>query len=493
MARIVPVNAKGTRDFLPRDLVRRNRVFGLLRDTFERYGYEPLETPAVENTQVLEGKYGEEGDRLLFRILKRGASLEAALRELLETPKLTAGDLAAASFEVVDSPSEAAPDAYETPRWTAAQAARLLSDEALRYDLTVPFARVIAAHQNEIVFPFRRYQMQPVWRADRPQRGRYREFYQCDVDCVGSRSMTVDAEMAAIHHEVFTRLGFTTFVTRINHRGLLDALMESCGVAPERRVAALTAIDKLDKIGIAGVREELAKAGIAEDAIARLAEAIGVAGEPRAVLAQLRPVLGGTEQGAVGLRELDEVFAALADMGVPPERYTFDVSLVRALSYYTGTIYETVLTDSRLGSLGGGGRYDQLIGQFLGRELPCVGISFGIERIFDALVEKHLLTDEAVTTTQALVTLFAPETVAASLALAGSLRAAGIRTEVYTEPRDLKPQLSFANKKGIPLAVIIGPDEAARDAAVLRDLRSGAQETLPQAEVAARAQALLGA
>jgi histidyl-tRNA synthetase len=241
------------------------------------------------------------------------------------------------------------------------------------------------------------------------------------------------------------------------------------------------------------VREELAKVGIAEDAIARLTEAIGVAGEPRAVLAQLRPVLGGTEQGAAGLRELDEVFAALADMGVPSERYTFDMSLVRALSYYTGTIYETVLTDSRLGSLGGGGRYDQLIGQFLGRELPCVGISFGIERIFDALAEKHLLADEAVTTTQALVTLFAPETVAASLALAGSLRAVGIRTEVYTEPRDLKPQLSFANKKGIPLAVIIGPDEAARDAAVLRDLRSGAQETLPQAEVAARAQALLGA
>src|SRR5690349_20800244 len=232
MARIAPVNARGTRDFLPRDLVRRNRVFALLRETFERYGYEPLETPAIENTAVLEGKYGEEGERLLFRILKRGRELESGVRAL---------------------------DALPADERGAAALARFLSDEALRYDLTVPFARVIAAHQNALVFPFRRYQMQPVWRADKPQRGRYREFYQCDVDCVGSRSMTVDAEMAAIHHEVFTRLGFTTFVTRINHRGLLDALMESCGVAPERRVAALTAIDKLDKIGIAGVREELAK------------------------------------------------------------------------------------------------------------------------------------------------------------------------------------------------------------------------------------------
>src|SRR5215472_116558 len=204
MARIAPVNAKGTRDFLPRDLVRRNRVFALMRDTFERYGYEPLETPAVENTSVLEGKYGEEGDRLLFRILKRGASLESAAREL-------------------------GPDASEA---TASALSRVLSDEALRYDLTVPFARVIAAHQNDIVFPFRRYQMQPVWRADRPQRGRYREFYQCDVDCVGSRSMTVDAEMAAIHHDVFSRLGFTTFVTRINHRGVLRSLM-ALGEVPE--------------------------------------------------------------------------------------------------------------------------------------------------------------------------------------------------------------------------------------------------------------------
>ena len=464
MARIAPVNAKGTRDFLPRDLVRRNRVFALLRETFERHGYEPLETPAVENTHVLEGKYGEEGDRLLFRILKRGRDLESGFRGAEALPEDGRG---------------------------AASLARELSNEALRYDLTVPFARVIAARQNDIVFPFRRYQMQPVWRADKPQRGRYREFYQCDVDCVGSRSMTVDAEMAAIHCEVFTRLGFASFVTRINHRGLLAALMESCGVPEELRGEALVTIDKLDKIGVEGVRGELVKAGLSDTSTDKLMEILEVSGAPRDVVTAVRPLLGDHAPGAAALRELDEVFAALAMMGVPAERYRFDLSLVRGLSYYTGIIYETVLTDSTLGSLGGGGRYDRLIGMFTGQDRPCVGISFGLERIFDALDEKGLLADEASTTTQALVTLFAPETLAASFAVARALRAAGMRTEVYTEPKDLRTQLTFANKKGIPLAVILGPDEAARGEVVLRDLRSGAQEPVAQEAVAARAAALL--
>ena len=465
MARISANNAKGTRDFLPRDLVHRNAVFALMRETFERYGYEPIETPAVEHTSVLEGKYGEEGDRLLFRILKRGRELESGARAVDQLPQ---------------------------EQRSPASLARQLSDEALRYDLTVPFARVIAAHQNDIVFPFRRYQMQPVWRGDRPQRGRYREFYQCDVDCVGSRSMTVDAEMVAIYAEVFSRLGFTTFVTRINHRGLLDALMEGCGVPPERRVAAMTAIDKLDKIGTDGVRGELERAELSERATESLMSVIGMAGAPRAILDALQPLVGENEKGRAALRELSELFSYVAAMGVPPERYTFDMSMVRGLSYYTGTIYETVLTDSTLGSLGGGGRYDQLIGMFLGRELPCVGISFGVDRIFDALAEKNLLADEAVTTTQALVTLFAPETAAQSFAVAGELRQVGVRTEVYTEPKELRNQLTFANKKGIPLVVILGPDEAARGEVVLRDLRSGHQRSVPQAEVAAQALAILG-
>ncbi|MGH2486464.1 MAG: histidine--tRNA ligase [Ktedonobacterales bacterium] len=465
MARIAPTNAKGTRDYLPRDLVRRNRVFALLRETFERYGYEPLETPAVENTNVLEGKYGEEGERLLFRILKRGHSLESAGRAIVAEPEehVSAGSLA-----------------------------RELSDEALRYDLTVPFARVIAARQNDLVMPFRRYQMQPVWRADRPQRGRYREFYQCDVDCVGSRSLAVDAEMAAIYCDVFTQLGFTSFVTRINHRGLLDALMEACAVPVERRVVALTLIDKQDKIGDDGVRAELLKAGFAEASVARLMEAITLTGAPEAVMEAVRPLIGDNPRGAQALRDLAEVFARLRDLGAPDEHVTFDLALVRALSYYTGTIYETVLRDSTLGSLGGGGRYDELIGAYLGRDLPCVGISFGLDRIFDALDEKGLIAAEAVTTTQALVTLFAPETVAASLGLATRLRRAGVRTEVYPEPRELKAQLSFANKKGVPLAFIMGPDELARGEVTLRDLRTGEQRAISLEDAPARARELLG-
>ena len=465
MARIAPVNAKGTRDFLPRDLVRRNRVFALLRETFERHGYEPLETPAVENTHVLEGKYGEEGDRLLFRILKRGRELESGFGR-----------------------AEALPE----DGCDAAALARELSDEALRYDLTVPLARVIAARQNDIVFPFRRYQMQPVWRADRPQRGRYREFYQCDVDCVGSGSMTVDAEMAAIYCEVFTRLGFTSFVTRINHRGLLAALMESCGVAEELRGVALVMIDKLDKIGAEGVRGELMKAGLSDASTDKLMAILEVSGAPRDVVAAVRPVLGESAQGETALRELDEVFATLAMMGVPAERYRFDLSLVRGLSYYTGTIYETVLTDSTLGSLGGGGRYDRLIGMFTGQNRPCVGVSFGLDRIFDALDEKKLMTDEASTTTQALVTLLGPQNAPASFALARELRQADIRTEVYADFKDLKTQLTFANRKGIPLVCIIGDEERQQNVVTLRDMRSGTQEAVAQEAVATRAREVLG-
>ncbi len=463
MARIAPVNAKGTRDFLPRDLVRRNRVFSLLRETFEHHGYEPIETPSVENTNVLEGKYGEEGDRLLFRILKRGESLEKAARMLLAEAD---GDHSAAALS------------------------RLFSDEALRYDLTVPFARVIAAHQNDIVFPFRRYQMQPVWRADRPQRGRYREFYQCDVDCVGSRSMTVDAEMVAIYCEVFTRLGYTNFVTRVNHRGLLNSLMAVSAVPEDKRVATMTAMDKLDKIGLDGVREELVKLALGDASVDQLIEMIGLSGTPQAMLAALRPMVADSTEGVEALDELAEVFEYAAAMGVPTERVSFDMSLVRGLSYYTGPIFETVLTDMQFGSLGGGGRYDRLIGQFTGRDLPCVGISFGLERIFDTLSEQDA-NEEPATTTQALVTLFSRETFAHAFALARDLRAAGICTEVYTEPKKLSTQLTFAKNKGIPLAVILGPEEIAAGAVVLRDMRTSTQRAVPSADAAAQAQALL--
>jgi histidyl-tRNA synthetase len=457
MAKTPPTPPKGTRDWLPRELVVRNRVFGLLRETFERYGFEPLETPSVELTSVLEGKYGEEGDRLLFRVLRRGQELEAAAATVGELPAEERG---------------------------AAALARALSDMALRYDLTVPFARVVADHLNELQLPFRRYQIQPVWRADRPQRGRYREFFQCDVDCVGSRSVSVEAEMLAMVNEVFTALGFRDFTVRINHRGLLDALMERATVPAERRPAALTILDKLDKIGQEGVRAELEKAGLADDAVSLLMQATGISGAPGVVVEALRPLVGSEAAGASAVQELEECFSYLAAMGVPAARFAFDISVVRGLSYYTGIIYETVAAGAPVGSLASGGRYDKLIGMFLGRDLPCVGLSFGLDRMFEALRLLSLLHDEAATTTQALVTLFGRETVAASFALASELRAAGVRTEVYAEPKELRPQLAFASKKGIPLALILGPDELARGEVALRDLRAGTQHAVARAEVA---------
>jgi histidyl-tRNA synthetase len=456
MAKTPPAPPKGTRDWLPRDLVVRNRVFGLLRDTFERYGFEPLETPAVELASVLEGKSGEEADHLLFRILRRGQELEAAAGAVAELP---------------------------LEERNAAALARALSDMAMRYDLTVPFARVVAGHLNDLQLPFRRYQIQPVWRADRPQRGRYREFYQCDVDCVGSRSVTVEAEMLALVSEVFTTLGFRDFTIRINHRGLLDALMDSARVPAERRVAALTAMDKLDKIGQAGVRAELEKAGLEAASTELLMQAIGITGAPGAVVEALRPLVGDNTTGAAAVQDLDECFGYLAAMGVSPQHYAFDISVVRGLSYYTGIIYETVAAGAPVGSLASGGRYDTLIGMFLGRDLPCVGISFGIDRMFDAMALLGLLSDEATTTTQALVTLFSRETAEASFSLAAELRGAGIRTEVYAEPKELRPQLAFASKKGISLALILGPDEIARGEVALRDLRAGTQRAVTRVEI----------
>ncbi len=464
MARIAPVNAKGTRDFLPRDLVRRNRVFTLLRETFERYGYEPLETPAIENTSVLEGKYGEEGERLLFRVLKRGRDLESAGRALLGEGEqgLRAGELS-----------------------------RQFADEALRYDLTVPFARVIAAHQNEILLPFRRYQMQPVWRADRPQRGRFREFFQCDVDCVGSRSVTVEAEMLGMANEVFTRLGFTDFIIRINHRQLLAALLESLGVVEEQRTGVFVAIDKLDKIGPDGVRAELEKTGLEPETIDRLLETLALDGTPEELLERLDPVVGASEQGRAALDDLRSLFRALPAMNVPAESFRFDLSLVRGLGYYTGPIFEVISAGAPIGSIAGGGRYDQLIGAFLGRDLPCVGISFGIERIFTAMEILGLQSDVAVTTTQALVTLFSTELAPEAFSLATVLRASGVRTEVYAEPRDIGTQIRFASNKGIPVVCILGPDEIARNEVALRDLRTKEQHAVPREVAVVRVLELL--
>jgi histidyl-tRNA synthetase len=303
--------------------------------------------------------------------------------------------------------------------------------------------------------------------------------------------MTVDAEMVAIHHEVFARLGFQTFVTQVSHLGLLDALMEASGVAPEQRTPARVQIDKFDKIGAEGVRVELQRIGLADRVTDALLETLSLTGAPLDMLEALRPLLRETQQGETSIRELQEVFGYIRAMGVPQERYELRLSMVRGSDYYTGSIYETVLPGSGLGTLGAGGRYDRLVGMFLGRDIPAVGISFGVERMLVALEDAGLLAGGAITTTQALVTLFDAETVSASFALAQALRAADLRTEVYTEPKGLGPQLAFASKKGIPLAFIIGPDELARGEVKLRDLRTREEISIPQAEAPAQALARL--
>jgi histidyl-tRNA synthetase len=313
------------------------------------------------------------------------------------------------------------------------------------------------------------------------------------VDCVGSRSVTVEAELLAMVSEVFSRIGFQDFSIKINHRALLAALMEGAGVPEARRTPALVAIDKLDKIGDAGVREELATAGLEPETIERLMGALGVCGTPREMLAGLEGTIGQTASGKLALDELRALFKYLPLYGVPAERYKLDVATVRGLAYYTGIIFETVAEGAPVGSLASGGRYDKLIGLFSGRDLPCVGISFGIDRMFTAMELLNLFSGEERTETQVLVTLFDTETMPAAFALATELRAAGIRTEVYAEPKELGPQLAFGGKKGIPLACIQGPEEVAKGEVGLRDLRTKQQRTLPRAQVVAEALKLLAA
>jgi histidyl-tRNA synthetase len=303
--------------------------------------------------------------------------------------------------------------------------------------------------------------------------------------------MSLDAEMVAIHYEVYSRLGFQSFVTQVSHRGLLDALMEACEVAPELRVTARVQIDKFDKVGADGVRAELLRVGLSERVVDALLDALTITGDPFDMLETLTPRLRGTQQGETSIRELGEVFDALQALGVPKERYELRPSMVRGSDYYTGPIYETVLPGAGLGTLGAGGRYDRLVGMFLGRDIPATGISFGIERTLVAMADAGLLEGDTLTTTQALVTLFNAEMAPASLALAQTLRAAGVRTEAYPEPKGLGPQLAFGSNKGIPLAFILGPDEAARGEVKLRDLRTRAEISVPLAEAATEALARL--
>lgn len=416
------------RDFLPADVRKREYVIGVIKQVYESYGFEPLETPAVENLETLTGKYGEEGNQLIFKILKRGEKLEQSLGSLgIEEPAGTEREMNS-KISQTD-----------------------LSDLALRYDLTVPLARVVANNRERLPKFFKRYQIQPVWRADRPARGRFREFYQCDVDAIGSDSPAVEAEIISAACNILTRLGFTDFVVRVNHRELLRRIVSDAGISNESD--ALVALDKLDKIGIDGVRSELLERGISHDSADSFLAAVS---------------------RSVTFPALDELSKLCG--GLPIE---LDVSLARGLSYYTGTIMEMVLTDGDFaGSIGGGGRYDGLIGMFGKEQIPACGFSLGLERILVVMEERGMFPPEIADSTAAdvMVTMFSEDAVSDSLKLANGLRSKGLRVTVYPEPDKFAKQMKYADQIKVPFVCILGESEVYDGTVIVKDMKTGEQQ-----------------
>ncbi len=420
--------AKGTRDFLPAAMYGRLRVIQTIRDVYATFGFEPLETPAMERVDTLMGKYGDEGDRLIFKILERGEGGREGKADL-----------------------------------------------ALRYDLTVPLARVMAMNQG-LPLPFKRYQIAPVWRADRPQKGRFREFYQCDGDIVGSKSLVADAECIAMAHLALEKLGFDDFVVHLNHRALLSAIVAAAGVS-EHESDVLVAVDKLDKIGQDGVTKELQERGIPDASIARLWAVLAAPNNLDRVAAELG------EDAAGPIADLRTLLEHLADLGA--HRVVFDATLARGLGYYTGAVYEVKITNGGVGTVAAGGRYDGLIGMFSGKPVPAVGISIGIERLLVVMEERGMLAG-AGTPVRALVTVFSPDTVHAALELTRSLRGAGIAVETWLgEGGNLGKQFKYANQRSIPYALVLGPDEVANGTVAVKNLVTGVQQVVPRAELAA--------
>ncbi len=443
MSQVKPSLPKGTRDFLPQQMYRRQFVMDTLRSVFESFGYQPVETPSIEKLSVLSGKYGDEGEQLIFKVLRRGTGLEDLLKDRDDFVVKEYGELV---------------------------------NEALRYDLTVPFSRVVAMHQSELVLPFKRYQMQPVWRADRPQRGRYREFYQCDIDSVGTSAMLADAETIAVVYHALVKLGFEKFVIRLNNRKILNGVLENAGIQGPKGDAALLTIDKLDKIGLSGVHNELVQRGFSESQAAKILSVIEMDGSAGGILQKVEQALNPSETLREGLAETREILSFLPSLQVPAEVVKVDLCLARGLGYYTGPIFESVVEEPKIGSITGGGRYDGLVGMFLGRDIPATGTSFGIERIIDVMTQLEMFPGEE-GGTQVLVLIFDASTQTDSLAFTQELRNSGVRAESFLEVAKLKKQFSYADKKGIPFVVIIGPDEAAENKVTVRDMSSGQQVT----------------
>jgi len=455
MASIKPSVPKGTRDFSPVEMVKRNYIFDTIKSVFRKYGYQQIETPTMEKLETLTGKYGEEGDKLIFKLLNSGDFL-------------TDGKIDSSNF-VAD---------YKklTPR---------ISGKALRYDLTVPFARYVVQHQNEITFPFKRFQVQPVWRADRPQRGRYREFYQCDADVVGSDSLLNEAEFILIYDEALGKLGLKDFTIKINNRKILTGIAQIIDKA-DNIIDLTVAIDKLDKIGLDGVTKELIERGFTEADIEKIKPVILLQGTNTQKLQSLREALAQSEIGLKGCDEIEIVFKYIESCPLQTATLELDITLARGLNYYTGAIFEVKTNEAAMGSIGGGGRYDDLTGMFGLKGLTGVGISFGADRIYDVLEELNLFPTAANQSTQVLICNFDKEGETYALPLLQQLRRQNVNTELYPAGAKIKKQLDYANNKNIPYTVVIGGDEMQSGLLTFKDMANGVQEKLTAEEIVSR-------
>lgn len=446
-----PSIPKGTRDFSPVEMAKRNYIFNTIREVFYRYGFQQIETPSMENLSTLMGKYGEEGDKLLFKIQNSGDYFSGLTDEELLSRN-------------------------------AAKLASKFCEKGLRYDLTVPFARYVVMHRDEITFPFKRFQIQPVWRADRPQKGRYREFYQCDADVVGSNSLLNEVELVQMIDAVFQEFGIRVSI-KINNRKILTGIAEIIGEA-DKIVDITVAIDKLDKIGLDNVNAELASKGIPQEAIDKLQPIILLSGSNEEKLATLKNVLAASETGLKGVEESEFILKTIAGLGIQSE-VELDLTLARGLNYYTGAIFEVKALDVQIGSISGGGRYDNLTGVFGMEGMSGVGISFGADRIYDVLNQLDLYPKEAVNGTQLLFVNFGEAEAAYVLPVLAQVRAAGIRAEIYPDAAKMKKQMSYANAKMVPFVAIVGENEMKEGKVMLKNMTSGEQSLVTPEELVA--------
>ncbi len=442
-----PSIPKGTRDFNPEEVSKRNYIFSTIKQQFELFGFQPIETPSFENSSTLMGKYGEEGDRLIFKILNSGDFL-----------------------------SKVGDDLYNTK--DSNKITKQISEKALRYDLTVPFARYVVQHQNEINFPFKRYQIQPVWRADRPQKGRFREFYQCDADVVGSDSLWQEVEFVQLYDAVFSKLGLQGVTIKINNRKILSGIAEVIG-AQDKLIDFTVALDKLDKIGEEKVKEEMISKGISEEGISKLQPLFSLKGSFASQIAELKTILNTSEEGRKGIEELEFINEGIETIGLQTAKLQLDVTLARGLNYYTGAIFEVAAPEGvKMGSIGGGGRYDDLTGIFGLKDMSGVGISFGLDRIYLVLEELGLFPETITETTKVLFINFGAQEAMACMKAISFLRSKGIKAELYPDAAKMKKQMSYANSRAIPYVVLLGASEMDNNTYTLKHMTSGDQESL---------------